>query len=96
MGIPARHEVWGLVHSPGDQTGAGRAGGKWHGNFVGELATHLPQRDAAAATSAKCLFIATPPDQQVEPESPKEFNGLSPEDVSRMEREMDSLSQASC
>jgi hypothetical protein len=36
----------------------------------------------------KCLVAATPPDQLVDEELPKEFRGLSPEDVARMEHEM--------
>lgn len=39
----------------------------------------------------KCLVAATPPDQLVEEERPKEFRGLSPEDVGRMEHEMATL-----
>lgn len=39
----------------------------------------------------KCLVAATPPDQLVEEERPKEFRGLSPEDVARMEHEMANL-----
>ena len=39
----------------------------------------------------KFLVAATPPDQLVEGERPKEFRGLSPEDVARMEHEMVNL-----
>ena len=42
---------------------------------------------------AECLFAATPQDQLLEPETPKVVRGLSPEDISRMEREMESLNQ---
>lgn len=46
-----------------------------------------------SASYAKCLLIATPLDQQLEPVAPKETNCMNGEDVSRMEREMESLSQ---
>jgi hypothetical protein len=38
-------------------------------------------------------LAATPKDQLLEPEKPKEIRGLSPEDMSRMEREMEHLSR---
>ncbi len=40
---------------------------------------------------AKCLIAATPQDQLVGDDRPKEVRGLSPEDVSRMEHEMATL-----
>lgn len=40
---------------------------------------------------AQCLLAATPQDQLLEPDKPKEVRGLSPEDMSRMEREMENL-----
>ncbi|WP_397570425.1 plasmid partitioning protein RepB C-terminal domain-containing protein [Schlesneria sp. T3-172] len=40
---------------------------------------------------AKCLIAATPQDQLNESEQPKDVNGLSAEDISRMEREMETL-----
>ena len=40
----------------------------------------------------KCLIAATPQDQLVESEQSKEINGLSPTDIARMEREMESIS----
>jgi hypothetical protein len=58
-----------------------------------EMAELMVAANNYTSSYAKCLFIATPPDQQLEPGSPKEINGLNPEDVSRMERELDSLSQ---
>jgi len=42
---------------------------------------------------AKCLYAATPTEHLAESDKPKEVGGLAPEEVSRMEREMDSLSQ---
>jgi len=39
----------------------------------------------------RCLIAATPVDQLVEEERPKEVRGLSPEDVARMEHEMATL-----
>ena len=40
---------------------------------------------------AKCLVAATPAEQLVDAERAKEIRGLSPEDISRMEHEMESL-----
>jgi hypothetical protein len=40
---------------------------------------------------AKCLVAATPAEQLVEAGRAKDIRGLSPEDISRMEHEMDSL-----
>ena len=42
---------------------------------------------------AECLFAATPQEQLLEPDQPKDIRGLCPEDISRMEREMESLGQ---
>lgn len=39
----------------------------------------------------KCLVAATPPEQLIEEERPKEVRGLSPEDVAKMEHEMATL-----
>lgn len=39
----------------------------------------------------KCLIAATPQDQLVESDNPKDIDGLSPTDIARMEREMESL-----
>ena len=41
----------------------------------------------------KCLVAATPKDQLVDPDLAKDVGDLSPSDIARMEREMDSLSQ---
>ena len=40
---------------------------------------------------SKCLVAATPDDQGVEPKGAKKMDGLSPADMARMEREMESL-----
>lgn len=40
---------------------------------------------------AKCMVAATPQEQLVEPERPKEFRGMSSDDIARMEREMVTL-----
>lgn len=40
---------------------------------------------------AKCLVAASPADQLHETDRPKELRGLTPEDISRMEHEMESL-----
>lgn len=40
---------------------------------------------------AKCLVAATPAEQLLDGDRPKELGGLSPEDISRMEHEMESL-----
>ena len=42
---------------------------------------------------AKCLYAATPDDQLVESDKPKEIGCLSAEEMGRMEREMESLNQ---
>ena len=41
---------------------------------------------------SKCLVAATTQDQLVEPDCPKDIDGLSTADIARMEREMESLS----
>jgi hypothetical protein len=46
-----------------------------------------------SAGYAKCLTAATPVDQLVDGERAKEIRGLSPEDIARMEHELDSLGQ---
>ena len=42
---------------------------------------------------ARCLYAATPREQQVDPEKSKEIRGLTQEDIARMELEMESLSK---
>jgi len=71
------------------------------GNALRELRKVKPMRQieiaelmsAAANYSvgyAKCLVATTPAEQLVDPDRGKEVRGLSPEDVARMEREMES------
>ena len=40
---------------------------------------------------ARALYMTTPRNLLLEPEKPKKLEGVSPEDLSRMEREMESL-----
>ena len=40
---------------------------------------------------AKCLFAATPQEQLADPEKAKEIKGIKPEDMARMEKELDVL-----
>lgn len=44
-----------------------------------------------SASYAKCLLAATPEDQLVEPEKPKAPKGIKADEISGMEREMESL-----
>lgn len=43
------------------------------------------------ASYAKCLFAATPQEQLSDPEKAKEVKGIKPEDMARMEKELDVL-----
>lgn len=43
------------------------------------------------ASYAKCLYAATPQEQLLEPEKAKEVKGIKPEDMARMEKELDLL-----
>lgn len=58
-----------------------------------EMAELMVAANTFSRRYAECLFAATPQDQLLEPETPKAVRGLNPEDISRMEREMESLSQ---
>ena len=58
-----------------------------------EMAELMAASNNFTATYAKCLIAATPPDQLVEPERGREADGLRPEDVARIEREMASIEQ---
>jgi hypothetical protein len=40
---------------------------------------------------AKCLFAATPQEQLTDPEKAKEIKGIKPEDMARMEKELDAI-----
>jgi hypothetical protein len=46
-----------------------------------------------SATYAAILLAATPPEQLLEPEKPKDIRGLRAEDMDRMEKEMEKLSE---
>ncbi len=74
------------------------------GNACRELRKVKPMRQieiaelmcAAANFSvsyAKCLVAASPPEQMIDSDHPKEFRGLSPEDIVRMEHEVETLGQ---
>lgn len=56
-----------------------------------EMAELMVASNNFATPYAKCLVAATPPDQLVEPERGKDSDGLRPEDVSRIEREMSTI-----
>jgi len=58
-----------------------------------EIAELMVGTNCFSTRYANCLFLATPQEQLVEPDKPKDLRGLSPEDASRMEREMESLGQ---
>jgi hypothetical protein len=58
-----------------------------------EMAELMLAANNVSRRYAECLFAATPPEQLLEPDQLKDVRGLSPEDISRMEREMESLGQ---
>jgi hypothetical protein len=58
-----------------------------------EIAELMLAANNFSASYARCLLAATPQDQLLEPDKPKEVRGLSPEEMSRMEREMENLAQ---
>jgi hypothetical protein len=58
-----------------------------------EMAELMVASNSFSARYARCLLAATSQDQLLEPDKPKDIRGLSPEDMSRMEREMENLSQ---
>jgi hypothetical protein len=58
-----------------------------------EMAELMLASNNFSARYAQCLLAATPQDQLLEPDKPKDIRGLSPEDMSRMEREMENTSQ---
>lgn len=58
-----------------------------------EMAELMVAANNFSARYAECLLAATPQEQLLDPEKPKGIRGLSPEDMSRMEREMDNLKQ---
>lgn len=57
-----------------------------------EMAELMVASNNFSARYAQCLFAATPQGQLLEPDKPKEVRGLTPEDMSRMERELESVS----
>ena len=57
-----------------------------------EMAELICASHTYSASYAKCLVIATPPEQQVEPNRPNDVRGLSSEDIARMEHELETLS----
>ena len=56
-----------------------------------EMAELMIAANNFAASYAKCLFAATPQEQLVDTEKAKEVKGLKPEDMVRMEKELDAL-----
>jgi ParB-like chromosome segregation protein Spo0J len=58
-----------------------------------EMAELMVAANNFSARYAQCLLAATPQEQLLEPDKPKDVRGLSPEDMSRMEREMENLAQ---
>ena len=56
-----------------------------------EMAELMLAANNFSASYARCLLAATPQEQLLEPDKPKDVGGLSPEDMSRMEREMENL-----
>jgi hypothetical protein len=56
-----------------------------------EIAEFMVDANNFAAGYAEALILGTPKDQLVNPAEPKTKVGLSPEEVARMEREMESL-----
>jgi ParB-like chromosome segregation protein Spo0J len=58
-----------------------------------EMAELMVAANTFSASYAQCLLAATPQEQLLEPDKPKDVRGLSPEDMSRMEREMENLGQ---
>jgi hypothetical protein len=58
-----------------------------------EMAELMVAANNFSASYARCLLAATPQEQLLEPDKPKDVGGLTPEDMSRMEREMANLGQ---
>ncbi len=56
-----------------------------------EMAELICASDSHSVGYAKCLVAATPQDQMLEPENPKDISGFSADDISRIENEMESL-----
>ena len=56
-----------------------------------EVAELMIAMNNFSVSYSKALFAATPQDQLVDPGKPKNFKGISPEQIARMENEMASL-----
>ncbi len=56
-----------------------------------EIAELMVSANNYAVGYAEALVVGTPKDQFVNPDEPKEREGMSPEDIARMEQEMESL-----
>lgn len=56
-----------------------------------EMAELICASHTFSADYAKCLVAATPQEQMLEPDRPKEVRGFSAEDIARMEHEMEIL-----
>ena len=56
-----------------------------------EMAELMVASHNFSAPYAKCLLAATPQEQLSEPDKPKQVKGLKPEEIARMEREMETL-----
>ena len=56
-----------------------------------EMAELMRASNNFSTPYAKCLVAATPQEQLAEPERAKEIDGLRPEDIARIEREMQTL-----
>jgi hypothetical protein len=58
-----------------------------------EMAEVMVASHNFSATYAKCLLAATPDEQLVEPNKGKAMKGVKPDEMARMEREMETLEQ---
>ena len=58
-----------------------------------EVAELMCAADNYSVGYVKCLVAATPVDELIEDERPKEIRGLSPEDITRLEHEMATLTR---
>lgn len=56
-----------------------------------EMAELMITTNNFTASYAKCIFAGTPEDQKLPSEAPKEDRGLTPEDITRIQREMTTL-----
>ncbi len=56
-----------------------------------DMAQLMVSGDNFTRAYAEALIIGTPPDQLVDSGKPKEIKGVSPEEITRMEKEMESL-----